>query len=177
MKRRLLNTVAVPALLLAGTFSAYAQESTTPSPPPSPPAAQEPAPSAAPLPGETATPPAAPSPSASNESSSSSSVTYATQQSSDQHRSSKIVGQAVYNAANERIGDVNELILGANGQVESAVIGVGGFLGLGEKQVAVMYKDLSFTTDANGSMRITLNSTKEALETAPDFKYADDKRS
>ncbi len=65
----------------------------------------------------------------------------------------------------------------ANGQVESAVIGVGGFLGLGEKQVAVMYKDLSFTNDANGSMRVTLNSTKEALETAPDFKYADDKRS
>jgi sporulation protein YlmC with PRC-barrel domain len=176
MKRRLLNSAAVPALLLMGTFSAYAQESTTPSPAPSPPAAQSPAPSTEPMPGEIATPPAAPAPSASSESSSSS-VTYATQQSSDQHRSSKIVGQPVYNAAGERIGDINELILGSNGQVESAVIGVGGFLGLGEKLVAVMYKDLSFTNDANGSMRVTLNSTKEALETAPDFKYADDKRS
>lgn len=175
MKRRLLNSAAVPALLLMGTFSAYAQESTPPSPAPSPPAAQSPAPSTEPMPGEISTPPAAPAPSASSETSSS--VTYATQQSSDQHRSSKIVGQPVYNAAGERIGDINELILGSNGQVESAVIGVGGFLGLGEKLVAVMYKDLSFTNDANGSMRVTLNSTKEALETAPDFRYADDKRS
>jgi sporulation protein YlmC with PRC-barrel domain len=175
MKSRLLNSAAVSALMLAGTFSAYAQE-TAPTSPPSPPAAQAPAPQSEPLPGETSTPPAAPSESAASESSSASSITYATQQSSDQHRSSKVVGQPVYNAAGERIGDVNELILGANGQVESAVIGVGGFLGLGEKQVAVMYKDLKFTSDANGSMRITLNSTKEALETAPDFKYADDKR-
>jgi hypothetical protein len=174
MKSRLLNSAAVSALMLAGSFSAYAQE-TTPTAPPSPPAAQAPAPQSEPLPGETATPPAASSESTASESSSSSSITYATQQSSDQHRSSKIVGQPVYNSAGERIGDVNELILGSNGQVESAVIGVGGFLGLGEKLVAVMYKDLKFS-DADGSMRITLNSTKEALETAPDFKYADNNR-
>ncbi len=133
MKSRLLNTAAVSALMLAGTFSAYAQETAPPSAAFSA-AAQAPAPQSEPLPGETATPPAAPSESAASESSSSSAITYATQQSSDQHRSSKIVGQAVDNAAGERIGDVNELILGANGQVESAVIGVGGFLGLGEKQ-------------------------------------------
>ncbi len=58
-----------------------------------------------------------PSPSASAESGAS--VTYATQQSTDQRRSSKIVGQAVYNAAGERIGDVNELIPSSDGKVES----------------------------------------------------------
>lgn len=119
MKNRLLNSAAVSALLLAGSFSAYAQETA----PTSPPAAGQ----SEPMPRETATPPAASSNSAT--SASSSSVTYATQQSADQHRSSKVVGQAVYNAAGERIGDVNELIVGSNGQVESAVIGVGGFLG------------------------------------------------
>jgi sporulation protein YlmC with PRC-barrel domain len=175
MYRRLLTSAAVPALLLASSLSLQAQETNPSSTPPSPPAAQSPAPPNEPAPGEKMTPPDTPSPSASAESGSS--VTYATQQSADQRRSSKIVGQPVYNAAGERIGDVNELILASDGKVESAVIGVGGFLGLGEKLVAVSYGELKIADDPNGSPRITLNSTKEALETAPDYKYAEDRRS
>lgn len=162
MYRRLLNSAAVPALLLASTLSVQAQEP-NPTTPPAPPAAQAPA--------EKMAPPATPSPSAKADHGSS--VTFATQQSADQRRSSKVVGQPVYNVAGERIGDIKELILGSNGQIEAAVIGVGGFLGLGEKLVAVNYGELKFADDPNGKMHVTLNSTKEALETAPDYKYTE----
>jgi sporulation protein YlmC with PRC-barrel domain len=177
MYRRLLTSAALPALLLASTLSVQAQETNPSSTPPAPPAAESTAPPNEPAaaPAEKMEAPAVPSPSASAESGAS--VNYATQQSTDQRRSSKIVGQAVYNAAGERIGDVNELILAADGKVESAVIGVGGFLGLGEKLVAVSFSELKIADDPNGSPRITLNSTKEALETAPDYKYAEDRRS
>lgn len=95
-----------------------------------------------------------------------------TKQSASEWRSSKVVGMAVYNRANERIGDINDLILGPDGKVMSAVIGVGGFLGIGEKLVAIDFSELQLNRDADGTMRATVNSTKESLESAPEFKYA-----
>jgi sporulation protein YlmC with PRC-barrel domain len=61
-----------------------------------------------------------------------------------QWRSSRLVGLNVYNNNDENIGDINELIVGQNGQVEAVVIGVGGFLGLGEHDVAVPYNQVRF---------------------------------
>ncbi len=102
---------------------------------------------------------------------------YASEQTADEWRSTKLVGLNVYNASDEKIGDINDLILGSDGKISSAVIGVGGFLGMGEKLVAVPFSDLKFSRDANGNIRVSLASTKEALEKAPDFKYATEKRS
>ena len=86
-------------------------------------------------------------------------------------RSSKLIGLNVYNDQNEKLGDINEILLDKSGKVEGVVIGVGGFLGMGEKLVAVAFSDLQLNRDADGTMRVTINSTKEALESAPDFKY------
>src|ERR687891_401141 len=49
-----------------------------------------------------------------------------------QWRASKLMGLDVYNEANEKLGDINEIILDKNGKVSAVVIGVGGFLGMGE---------------------------------------------
>jgi sporulation protein YlmC with PRC-barrel domain len=122
-----------------------------------------PAPSPAPAPSATE---AAPSPSADR-----TAGTFSSAQSADEWRSSKLVGLTVYNQANEKVGDINDLILGPDGKIANAVIGVGGFLGMGEKLVAVAFNDLQLNRDADGTMRVTINSTKEALESAPDFKY------
>jgi sporulation protein YlmC with PRC-barrel domain len=105
------------------------------------------------------------------------SASSASQQSADEWRSTKIVGLNVYNAKGEKIGDINDLILDSDGKVANAVIGVGGFLGLGEKLVAVPFSDLKFSHDSDGTLRVTLNSTKDQLEKAPDFKYLSSKRS
>ena len=60
---------------------------------------------------------------------------------------SKIIGETVYNGTGdeaEKIGDVNDIVITADGTVESVIIGVGGFLGIGEKDVAVNLQDVDW---------------------------------
>ena len=57
---------------------------------------------------------------------------------------SDLIGTRVVSANNESIGDINDVILGRDGQIMAAVVGVGGFLGIGEKDVAVPFKTLEF---------------------------------
>ena len=62
-------------------------------------------------------------------------------------RASKLVGVNVYNDANEKIGDINDVILDKAGKVENVVLGVGGFLGMGEHYVAVAYDKLKWSNE------------------------------
>jgi hypothetical protein len=59
-------------------------------------------------------------------------------------RSSKVVGLNVYNDANEKLGSISDLLFDKSGKVNAAVIGVGGFLGVGERLVAVSFDKLKF---------------------------------
>lgn len=59
-------------------------------------------------------------------------------------RSSKLVGLDIYNRADEKIGDINEILLDKDGKVKAVIIGVGGFLGMGEHDVAVSMDKLKF---------------------------------
>lgn len=86
---------------------------------------------------------------------------------------SSIVGLAVKNTADEKIGDVNYLVLDPKGQVTTVVIGVGGFLGMGEKNVGVPFSSLSLTADKNGNKIATLATTKAALEAAPKYEWTE----
>ncbi|MFO1151996.1 MAG: PRC-barrel domain-containing protein [Alsobacter sp.] len=61
-------------------------------------------------------------------------------------RASKFVGVDIYGSNNEKIGDVNDLILDHEGTIQAVVIGVGGFLGIGEKNVAVPFKTVEWMT-------------------------------
>jgi sporulation protein YlmC with PRC-barrel domain len=63
-------------------------------------------------------------------------------------RASKMAGLKVYNEANENIGSINDLLMDKSGAVKIAVIGVGGFLGMGEHLVAVPYEKLKFVNEA-----------------------------
>ena len=62
-------------------------------------------------------------------------------------RASKLAGVDVYNEANEKIGDVSEIILDKSGKVANVIIGVGGFLGMGEHYVAVAYDKLKWVNE------------------------------
>ena len=86
----------------------------------------------------------------------------------DQMRASKIIGSTVYDVQNQKIGDVNDLVLDKDGKVAAVVLGVGGFLGMGEKNVAVKMADLK--TDNN---RLTLDRTKEQLQQAANYQLED----
>src|SRR4051812_24637227 len=73
---------------------------------------------------------------------------FLTQESPDQWRGSKLVGLSVYGPNNERIGDINEVLVDRNGKVDAVVIGVGGFLGIGEKDVALPFSQVKFVDQA-----------------------------
>lgn len=120
-----------------------------------------------PSPSTTTTAPSvtAPSPSTATAADAMAPQWYAPQQ--GEWRTSKLIGAKVQNKAGETIGDINELILANDGSAAAAVIGVGGFLGMGEHQVAVQFKSLKIDRDTNGNDVITLDTTKDALKSAP----------
>jgi sporulation protein YlmC with PRC-barrel domain len=62
-------------------------------------------------------------------------------------RASKVVGLSVYNESNEKIGSINDLVMDKSGAIKAAVIGVGGFLGMGEHLVAVSFDKVKFSTE------------------------------
>src|SRR5262245_65412303 len=110
------------------------------------------------------------------------------------------MGLDVYNEANEKLGDINELILDKDGKVNAVVIGVGGFLGMGEHDIAVSMDKLKFmeephksakadkadgksTTGSSAQARrdaandwvpdhAVMDATKDQLKAMPQFKYA-----
>jgi sporulation protein YlmC with PRC-barrel domain len=80
----------------------------------------------------------------------------------------QILGKDVYNDAGEKIGDINDLIVAPNRAVSYAIVGVGGFLGVGEHNVAV---PVSKFKQQMGKI-ILSGATKDALKAAPKFEYA-----
>lgn len=116
-----------------------------------------------------------------------------------QWRSSKLIGVNVYNDNNEKIGDIEELIVDKSGKVDNVVLGVGGFLGMGEHYVAVPMEKLKWvdepvrtsstaapadksTVGANTRParaanekwypdHAVFNATKDQLKAMPQFKY------
>lgn len=84
----------------------------------------------------------------------------------------RIIGQPVYDsgaADANHLGDINDLVLDESGNVAAVIIGVGGFLGLGEKQVAVAYPALQQVAAEDGTLRYVVQTTVEELTQAPDF--------
>jgi hypothetical protein len=97
-----------------------------------------------------------PSPSAASPSASSTSS--ASMSHHGQWRSSKLIGVNVYNANNESLGEINELLTDSSGKTQAAVVGVGGFLGMGERNVAIPFEKLKFSTEPRSSTTAS-NST------------------
>lgn len=97
------------------------------------------------------------------------------EQSDDAILASELVGLAVYNPADETLGDVNDIAWTDDGGIEALIVGVGGFLGIGEKQVAVAYSAVDISTDENGNKRLMLNASSDELAAAPTFVTAAEK--
>lgn len=111
---------------------------------------------------------------------------------------SKLIGLNVYNDQNEKIGDIKELMVNKSGNIDLVVIGVGGFLGVGERDVAVKFADLKWSNEpvrsassSNANRPATtgaantrssssprtypdhavFNATKDKLQSMPQFDY------
>ena len=78
--------------------------------------------------------------------------------------------QGVYHPSSSKIGEIKDMLLAPDGKVNALIIGVGGFLGMGEKDVAVPFQAVKHAT-RDGKVYLTLDTTKDALKSAPGLKY------
>ena len=100
-----------------------------------------------------------------------------TQTASDkgQWQASKLIHMNVYNGQNEKIGDIKELMLDKSGKVTNVAIGVGGFLGMGERDVAVKFDQLKWSNEPVKSTSSAASSTTGSAQSQPnrDRNYPD----
>ena len=83
----------------------------------------------------------------------------------------KIEGSTVYGANDENVGEIDTLVMSEDGQVSQVVINVGGFLGIGEKPVAVDFDKIQILrSEAGDEYRFYIDSTKERLEALPEYE-------
>jgi hypothetical protein len=176
--KALLTTSALLALLAT---PALAQSDTAPMDQ-QPPAAAEPAPpmDAAPPPAATEQPVVpdamtAPAPDTAAVPSVGDQM-FVTVQATDEKLASNWIGKSLYNGADENVGDVNDLLFTQDGQVRAVIVGVGGFLGIGEKNVAINLDAIQPRTDEDGDVTLYINTTADALKAAPEFKTLADAR-
>ena len=75
----------------------------------------------------------------------------------------------VYNMAGEKIGDVNDILMDESGRVTAVVLGVGGFLGIGEKEVSMKSDEIKRMVHSDGKTYFTVNATADQLKAAPAY--------
>ena len=91
--------------------------------------------------------------------------------SKDEMFSSKLKGLNVYNQKDESVGEITDIAI-KNNQIDALILSVGGFLGVGEHYVAVSPSSVNVRYDSkNDKWLASMNTTKDALKTAPEFKY------
>jgi hypothetical protein len=78
--------------------------------------------------------------------------------------------QSFYDPSNAKIGEVRDVLLSSDGKVTALIVGVGGFLGIGEKDVAVPFNAIKHET-RDGKVYLTMDATKDELKAAPGLRY------
>jgi hypothetical protein len=78
---------------------------------------------------------------------------------------SKLIGLNVYNNDNEKIGDIKQLMVNKSGQIDTVVIGVGGFLGMGERDVAVKFSELKWSNEPVRSTSTSSSTSRPGATT------------
>ena len=86
------------------------------------------------------------------------------------HTISKYYKQPVYDPQKAKIGTIDDVVISDSGQIEAFIIGVGGFLGMGEKNVAVAPGSVHAEMK-DGSWYLTLNTNKDSLKAAPGLTF------
>jgi sporulation protein YlmC with PRC-barrel domain len=81
-------------------------------------------------------------------------------------RVDQLVGKSVYNSAGERVGEIDEVVVNRNSRATAAVVGVGGFLGVGEKKVVVPFDNMRM----QGDRIVAPNLTKDGVNTMQSYQ-------
>ena len=92
------------------------------------------------------------------------------EQSADQVLGSTLLDATAVSPEGETIGDVTDMVVSNDGQITGVVLGVGGFLGIGERKVAVSFDQIEIREGEAGDITFVLSATREQLEAAPEFQ-------
>ncbi len=87
-------------------------------------------------------------------------------------QASNLIGAGVSTSADEDMGSVTDLIIDENGHIVAIVVGVGGFLGMGDRDVAIGWGDVT-RSGASDKLKLRADVTRKRLQTAPEFKAED----
>lgn len=87
-----------------------------------------------------------------------------------------IIGTEVQNNNGETLGSISDMILAQDGSLKAVIIGVGGFLGIGDRDVAVPWSSINVSHDQGQNLVLKLDAGREQLENAPEFKTAADRQ-
>jgi len=161
--------IVLPATIIAGLIVApvlaFGQVAPAPGTPPANPPATAPA-----APATTSQAPGTPAPTGTTaRPSTTTTASPGTVTGTPTNRASRIIGANVLNERNETVGEIEDLIINASGGAPTAVISVGGFLGIGARLVAVPLGELTFNSERE---RWVLNgATKESLQARPAYTY------
>lgn len=92
---------------------------------------------------------------------------FLTQVESGQWRTFKLTGLDVYNINNEHIGDIREVLQDRGGKIEAVVIGVGGFLGMGERDIALPYDEIQWVEQGSSTTASTTDTNRTTTPSNP----------
>ena len=84
---------------------------------------------------------------------------------------SNLLEMDVYNLQNEEVGEIEDLIVDNGKTIRAVIVSVGGFLGIGERRVAIDPAAIAITRTEGGEMRAVVNSTRDDLKNAPEFRF------
>jgi sporulation protein YlmC with PRC-barrel domain len=101
-------------------------------------------------------------------------INFASQQNPTEVLGTDFIGTPVLTTGGQKIGSIANLVFDQNGRIELAVIGVGGFLGVGQKDVAVPFDSIKSDVQNNKKVFV-IDSTKEQLQAAPSYQTLDEK--
>ena len=155
MLKKLMITTAIGGLMIGSAFAADDVKSTSPAP------------------TAKSTEMTQPSSSINTASPSASSAKFINSQRQDQYLASKFKGTDVIGADDKKIGDVSDILFDKGGKVEAYVVGVGGFLGIGSKEVALAptaFQVVAGDKSKNESDKLRLSMTKDQLKEAANFE-------
>ncbi|MBL8590915.1 MAG: PRC-barrel domain-containing protein [Methylobacteriaceae bacterium] len=157
----MLRHVLFASTMIAAAAGAAFAQAPAPAPAAPPASAAQPAPPAPPIhPSQMQAPKAA-------------ATTAPTVEAATDMRVSTLIGLNIKNAANETIGEIEDIIIDESNTLKGYIVSVGGFLGLGERHVAVAPADVKMSRigSTTGTAVATMNTTKDQLKARPEFKY------
>jgi sporulation protein YlmC with PRC-barrel domain len=97
-------------------------------------------------------------------------------QADNQYLASNLMGKDVQDASGNKVGSVKDVLFDDQGKMAAVVIGMGGFLGIGEKSVAISFDQVKPSKDASGNVMLTASLDKDTINSAPSFLTLNDQK-